>query len=170
MGYRIYFIMGGVKHTTQHNQSIMVILMMRAFCIQLFGRSISGWWSLSQWMYVWPWVEGGCPLTWYQPQGKFTHPQCLQRHTPSRLRTSASPWVDVTWWVSVRKRIWDSNLVACWCSAWHVTLWHLGSISTTCLSCPFRFLKSANRRSQCNYLWTTPILTQAKLGEALRQW
>ncbi len=50
---------------------------------------------------VWPPVEGGylfdavSTARWIHP------PQCLRHHTPSKLRTSASPRGDVSWWVSV---------------------------------------------------------------------
>jgi hypothetical protein len=37
-----------------------------------------------------PPVEGSCPLTRYQPQGEFTPPQRLQRHTPVRHPISLS--------------------------------------------------------------------------------
>ena len=45
--------------------------------------------------------KGATLITRYQPQGWCHPPQCLRRHNPSRLWISASPWGDVSWWVSI---------------------------------------------------------------------
>ncbi len=45
--------------------------------------------------------RGGLPFDAVSTARWIHPPQCLQRHTPSKLRTSASPWGDVSWWVSV---------------------------------------------------------------------
>ncbi len=57
-------------------------------------------------------------------------------------------------------------MVAFWCPTWRVTLWHVGYVSATCLSCPFRFLKSVYALSQCNYAQYGPYTDSGKVGQS----
>ncbi len=119
-------------------------------------------------VWTWPPVEGGCPLTQYQLQVKFTPPQRLHCHTPSDFACQFPPGENVNWWVSlgnvdrtVTVNSLRHSMVTFWCPARHVTLWHLGAGSHNLPFLPLQISKEyVPHVVSVTICSTTPILHQ----------
>ncbi len=74
-------------------------------------------------------------------------------------------WVDLVGTGTANLLTWEGSVVAFWCPAWRVTLWHLAAVS---YGFPFLTFQISKELVIPHESWnsgdTTPILTQAKSG------
>ncbi len=122
----------------------------------------------------WPLVVRGYPIMRFQPQGWFTpHNACnaiflldsAHQPLPGEMLADGC-MLGRRGWDGNCKPCWDGSMVAFWCPAWCVTLWHLHAVSHCLPFLPFQISEElAVPCESWNLRGTTRILTQAKAGK-----